>query len=245
MSSNVVLAGVLSAAPARAGAAAPPSYEQVIAAVEKNLNLEEFSSDFKLEFSRGGKEPKTWTARLLSWVDNGVGCKVAEFYGARENGTVLRRKGSQFSQRNGSLPYVALGEEAAKAGIFGTDYSFKDVLELTRLAENYQRVTFAAATYNGRSCYHLVLQAKTGKNPFYHKREMWVDTQTLVPLKMDVFGSTGQKLKTIEAVKTQLFQGINYPIEIVVKSALRDTETRVSLSNLKTLERARTFKYRD
>jgi hypothetical protein len=245
MSFNVDPVAFLTAAAPAQARSAEPSYEAVIKAVEKNLNLDEFASELKFEFSRGGKEPKTWTARLYSWVDNGMSWKVAEFYGSRENGTVLRRQDEQFSQRNGSNPYISLGEEASKAGVFGTDYSFKDVLELTRLSTDYDKIVFEKADLNGRSCFHLVLQAKPGKSPFYYKREMWVDPQTMVPTRVDVFGSTGQKLKTIEVVKTQPFQGINYPVEIMVKSAVRDTETKVSLPNLKSLEKSKTFKYRD
>ena len=246
MSVNLNLIGVIAAAaPAKTGAAGPLSYEQVVGAVEKNLNLDEFASELKIEFSRSGKEPKSWTAKLLSWIDGGTSWKVAEFFGQRENGTILRRKGEQFSQRNGSNPYISLGEEAAKAGVFGTDYSFKDVLELTKLSTDYQRLVFEETNLNGRECFHLIMQARPGKTPFYHKREMWVERQTMVPIKMDVFGSTGQKLKTIEVVRSQPFQGINYPVEIVVKSAVRDTETKIFVPNLKTLERGKTFKYRD
>ena len=241
MNVNINLVGmVLGAAPAKTSSA---SYEQVIAAVEKNLNLEDFSSELRIEFSRGGK---VWTAKLFSWRDGEAGSKVAEFFGQREDGTVLRRQGEQFAQRNkGAAQYIALGEEASKAGVFGTDYSFKDVLELTKLATEYDKKAFEKTVLDGRECFHLVLEAKPGKSPFYHKREMWVDPQTMVPVKMDVFGSTGQKLKTITVRKTQPFQGINYPVEINVKSALRDTETNISLPNLKSLERGKVLKYRD
>lgn len=240
MNVNVNLVGlVLGAAPARTASA---SYEQVIAAVEKNLNLDDFSAELKIGYSKGGK---SWTAHLHSAKEAG-GLKIAEFYGQREDGTVLRRKGGQFSQKSkGAAQPIALGEEASKAGVFGTDYSFKDVLELTKLTSEYDKKVFERTVLDGQDCYHLVLEAKPGKAPFYHKREMWVDPRTMVPVKMEVFGSTGQKLKTIVVNKTQPFQGINYPVEIAVKSALRQTETRISLAGLKLLDRSKLFKYRD
>ncbi len=248
MNVNFNLVGtVLAAAP---GKTASASYEQVIAAVEKNLNLEEFSSELTISFSKGGKEPKVWTAHLHSTRDFG-GQKIAKFYGQREDGVVLKRKGEQFSQRNrGAAQPVALGEEASKAGVFGTDDSFKDVLELTKLATEYDKGTFEKVktkivSNEEKDYFHLVLVAKPGKSPFYHKREMWVDPQTMVPVKMDVFGSTGQRLKTLTVKKTQSFQGINYPVEINVKSMARDTETNISLSNLRALERSKVLQDRD
>jgi hypothetical protein len=232
---------VMGAAPAQAGKAPAASYEQVIAAVEKNLNLEEFSSDLRIEFSRGGKEPKIWTAHLLSSRDYG-GVKIADFYGQREDGLVLRRKGEQFTQCKQGKKCMDLGENAAKAGVFDTDYSFKDVLELTRLADEYDKKTFEEADYGGRKCFHLVLEAKPGKRPFYHKREMWVDQQTMVPLKMAVFGSADlqKPLKTITVTEHQLFQGINYPVEITVQSGFQNTATRIVISGLKALSPQRT-----
>jgi len=238
MNVNFNLVGLVAAA--QTGAAKDASFEQVIAAVEKNLNLDDFSSELEIAYSKGGK---VWTAHLHS-SSEGSGLKIAEFYGRQD--LVYRRKGEQFSQRNkGATQFFALGEEASKAGVFQTDYSFKDVLELTRLTADYNRVVFEKSNLDGKSCYHIVLKAKPGKNPFYDKREMWVDPQTMVPVRMDVFGSTGQKLKTISVTKTQLFKGINYPVEITVKSALRETETRIAIMNLRTLEQGKILKYRD
>jgi hypothetical protein len=214
---------------------AAPSYEAVVAEVEKNLNLEEFQADLTIEFSKGGGQPKTWTARLFSWKQGELSWKAAQFYGAREAGTVIRKKGDEFSQKNGDMPYFGLGEGAAEVGIFNTDYSFKDILELTRLSSDYEKVLFEEV----EGQYHIVMQAKAGKKPFYHRREMWVDKEKLYPVKMKVFGSTGQLIKTMEVIRVERFGGINFPVEILVTSATRNTTTRIVIKNLEPVSAAK------
>lgn len=237
---NITTITQIAAASTLPQAVAAPSGEQVVAAVEKNLNLEGWSADLKIEFSKEGGNPKVWTAHLYSWLEKGTSWKAAKFFGAKEDGTIIRKQGDQFSQKNGEMPYFPLGEEAAKVGVFGTDYSFKDVLELTKLSSDYDRAVFKEAK-DDPSCYFVELRAKPGKTPFYHRRIMWVDKQTMVPKKMEVYGSSGVLLKTIEIKETRRFKGANYPVKMIVTSATRKTVTTITLSKLETMERTDKF----
>lgn len=259
MSFSVNPVGVLLAATPTPKKSAEPTYQEVIGSVEHNLDLENFSCIFQLEYSQEGRAPKIWVADLVSWVEGGVSKKVAEFTGDNQRGTILRREGESFSQRNGEKPFVFMGKDKTMYGIFKTDYTFKDVLELSRLSADYDKALFervkeVKVAKNGKEVaetgdfFHVKLIAKPGKNPppFYSQREMWVDAKTMVPRKTVVFGSTGTGLKTIDIIETQPYQGINYPAVIVVTPHGQSTQTTIRLSHLKPYnESMAPLKYRN
>jgi hypothetical protein len=157
---------------------------------------------------------------------------------------VIRKVGEAFSQRNsGADSYFPLGEEAEDAGIFDTDYSYRDILDIARLSSDYKQVVFEAAQYEGKPCYHIIMEARPGKDPFYHRREMWVDKEGLYPLRMQVYGSTGAMLKTIDVKNVQQFKGVNFPVELVVTSATRRTSTRIQLKALQPIEKSTVVRF--
>jgi hypothetical protein len=245
MSLSVNPVGVFLAAAPAPKKSAEPTYQDVIDGVQKNLDLENFACQFRLEFSREGGAPKIWEADLASWVEGEESKKAAEFTGANQRGTIFLRQGESFYQRNGESPYQFMGKDKTMYGIFKTDYSFKDVLELSRLSADYDKALFERVpeikvVKNGKEVaeatgdfFHVKLTAKPGNKPFYNQREMWVDAKTLVPRRTIVFGSTGTELKTIDIVETQRYRGINYPKVIVVTPHGQNTQTRIILSDLK------------
>ena len=215
------------------------SYEEVISGVEKNMNVDELRGDLRIEFIKG-QAVKSWTARMYFFAEGGVNWKVAKFYGSRENGTVIRKIGEGFSQTNGGMPYFPLGSGAAEAGIFGTDYSFKDILEFTKLLSDYNRQEFRA-TDGG---YLVKMKSKPGGKPYYYSREMLVDRNGLYPKWIKVYGASGQLIKTFEFNRVQSFKGSNYPVEIVITSGTRATKTRISIGGLRDISRAETNEFK-
>ena len=257
MSFSVNPVGVFLVAAPAPRKAAEPAYQDVIGGVQKNLDLENFACQFRLEFSREGGAPKIWAADLVSWVEGGESKKAAEFTGDNQRGTIFLRQGEKFYQRNGESPYQFMGKDKTMYGIFKTDYSFKDVLELSRLSADYDKALFERVpeikvVKNGKETaeagdfFHVKLTAKPGQKPFYNQREMWVEAKTLVPRKTIVFGATGTELKTIEIVETQRYQGLNYPAVIVVTPHGQSTQTRITLSRLKPFNESMVpMKYRN
>ena len=207
------------------------TYKQVVEAVEKNLNIDEMQADVRIEYSN-----KVWTAHLYSWGQDGTSWKVAKFYSDKGPGTIFRKVDNDFSQHNpNDAAYFPL-PGSIDAGVFGTDYSFRDILEFARLTADYNQVTFETVKYQGTDCYHLVMQARPGKKPYYNQRELWVDQKTLAPRKMILRGSTGQPIKTIEIEETQPFRGINYPVKLTVISGSRNSTTKISITNLAAID---------
>ena len=58
-----------------------------------------------------------------------------------------------------------------------------------------------------RSCWVLELTAKSGTDPAYHSRKLWVDKERYLVLKEERFATSGKLLKTSEVTKVAMMRG--------------------------------------
>jgi hypothetical protein len=52
----------------------------------------------------------------------------------------------------------------------------------------------------------LELKAKSGVDPSYHSRKLWVDKERFLPLKEERYATSGKLLKTAETKSVRQFQ---------------------------------------
>ena len=119
-----------------------------------------------------------------------------------------------------------------RQSMMGSDYSYEDALEGSKLLEKYTAtlvseevlpVTFqqgGALVTNQRACYVVDLTAKV-KEVTYSRRLIWVDKETYVPVKEDLFALSGKKLKEMTLGEVRRFGGRYYPMYTLMQNLLR------------------------
>ncbi len=127
---------------------------------------------------------------------------------------------------------IKIAGHMLRQSMMGSDFSYEDALESTRLLEKYNaEIVSEEAIYiqfmkgdekviKRRPCYVLDLTAKV-KEVTYYRRKIWVDKEVFLPVKEELFAKSGKKLKVMTLGNVNEFGKRNYPMYIAMRNLLR------------------------
>ena len=121
---------------------------------------------------------------------------------------------------------VKISGHMLKEGMMGSDVSYEDALESDALSEKYKIALTGEEKLNDRMCFVIVLDAKVKKVPYY-KRKMWVDKETFVALKEEMYAKSGKLLKVSNVLETKEIGGRNFPVKVEMVNKLRKNSKTV------------------
>ncbi|MBI4978772.1 MAG: outer membrane lipoprotein-sorting protein [Spirochaetes bacterium] len=178
-----------------------------------------------------GKEVRTKKLTM-----RGIGDKkaITKFTNPEDEGTKYLKLGKDmwiyFPEEQET---VKISGHMLKEGMMGSDVSYEDALESDTLKEKYDIViTSEKEMYEGHACYLLTLTAKVKDAP-YEVRKMWVDKETFVGWKQELYAKSGKLLKESRVLKTDVVGGRIYPVKSEMVNKLRkDTKTEFEQTDL-------------
>ncbi len=115
---------------------------------------------------------------------------------------------------------VKISGHMLKEGMMGSDVSYEDALESDALSEKYTITLTGEEKINDKNCYVITLDAKVKKVPYY-KRKMWVDKETFVAQKEEMYAKSGKLLKVSNVLETKKIGGRNFPVKSEMVNKLR------------------------
>ncbi len=121
---------------------------------------------------------------------------------------------------------VKISGHMLKEGMMGSDVSYEDALESDALSEKYKITLTGEEKFNDRICFVIVLDAKVKKVPYY-KRKMWVDKETFVALKEEMYAKSGKLLKVSNVLETKEIGGRNFAVKVEMVNKLRKNSKTV------------------
>ena len=151
----------------------------------------------------------------------------------RKGESVLLRKignrpasGSVFVPPNTLRPIDDLKEP-----LLGSDLSYAD------LVENFfawdQQAIAGAEKVDGVNC--SILESKPGKDErsIYGTVRSWIDVRRLVPLRVEKYASSGQRLRRIDTIDVVADAGRQIPATLVISGAREDSSTLLDGSRIR------------
>ncbi len=183
------------------------------------------------------------TARMEIHVDGQVRSKTMEIKGKSEgrkslvtftnpedNGTKYLKLGDNlwifFPSEN---DVVKISGHMLKEGMMGSDVSYEDALEADLLSKKYTITMSGSETLDGRECWVVQLEAKTKDAP-YHKRTMWVDKETFVGWKEQMYAKSGRMLKESRILEVKHLDGRHVPVKMEMENKLRRNSKTVFIT---------------
>ena len=121
---------------------------------------------------------------------------------------------------------VKISGHMLKEGMMGSDVSYEDALESDALSEKYKITLTGEEKLNNRLCFVIVLDAKVKDAPYY-KRKMWVDKETFVALKEEMYAKSGKLLKVSNVLETKEIGGRNFAVKVEMVNKLRKNSKTV------------------
>lgn len=116
---------------------------------------------------------------------------------------------------------IQISGNMLKQSVMGSDLSYEDFMEETRLEESYSAAVTGDTTYDSRSVWILDLSAKK-TNMAYHKLRLYVDKERNVVLYQYMYAKSGKLLKTVRAGNVSRIGNRWYPRYILFKDELKE-----------------------
>jgi outer membrane lipoprotein-sorting protein len=118
------------------------------------------------------------------------------------------------------------------SSVMGTDFSYEDFERLHGVLSDIRIEQQADEILAGRPAYVLVSHPASESG--YKKIASYIDKETCIPVRTDLFGTNGQlrKQMTVDPAKLQNRDGIWFPSELLMKDFRDKTETSLKLNKL-------------
>jgi outer membrane lipoprotein-sorting protein len=206
------------------------SASEIIARVDRNKEYQSVYSESRMEITIGSRKI---TKTLRSWGQGKNG--LAEFTDKRDAGTRVLKIGDDLWLYSPSAESeVKLSGEMLKQGMGGSDYSYQDALDNSKLLDLYQVKLIGDEPVGDRPCYVLELTAKPEAEVSYYRRKEWVDKERFVGLKEEMYAPSGKLLKVSTVEKVERLAGRFYPTVSIMEDKLRkNSNTRFVVETIR------------
>lgn len=164
------------------------------------------------------------TSRTIESKSWAVGDKQAytEYLApAREKGTKMLKLEDQLWIYSPSTDRtIQISGHMLRQSVMGSDLSYEDMMEDSKLIDNYDAAVIGEEPVVEQNCWILELQAKTSEVA-YQIRKIWVDKERYIPLKEELYAKSGKLLKRTELFDIQKLGNRWFPKRIVFKDMLK------------------------
>jgi outer membrane lipoprotein-sorting protein len=113
----------------------------------------------------------------------------------------------------------------------GTDFSYSDIASMNRDAGLDTHRTLRKESLRGKSCYVIESIPKDSSYQ-YSKMIQWIDTETMVNHKIDLYDKRGTYVKTMEILELKDVQGRLSPMVTKMSSLTEGTSTTMTVERL-------------
>jgi outer membrane lipoprotein-sorting protein len=195
-----------------------PSGKELLDRIDKNMSSENRIVTSKMIIHG------TRTSRTIESTSWAVGDKQAytEYLApAREKGTKMLKLEDQLWIYSPSTDRtIQISGHMLRQSVMGSDLSYEDMMEDSKLIDNYDAAVIGEEVIGEQNCWILELQAKTS-DVSYQIRKVWVDKDRYIPLKEELYAKSGKLLKKTELFDIQRLGNRWYPKRVVFKDMLK------------------------
>ncbi len=127
---------------------------------------------------------------------------------------------------------VKISGHMLKKGMMGSDFSYQDMMESTKLSDLYDFKIIREEEVGGRPVYVIEGVKKADQKPSYYRRINWIDKQRKVVLKEKLYAESGRLLKEIKARMVKEIDGRWIPTYQIIDDKLKKgsyTEYRIKV----------------
>ena len=203
-------------------ALASPSAEEILMAVDRNMAYDTRHAKIEMIVVKGRR---TKVYKIESYGKDASQAAVEFLAPARDKGTKMLKKDNDLWMYLPSIEKTQkISGHMLRQGMMGSDMSYEDLLEATKLTELYTATVLGIDNVDGRPCHQIELIAKSD-DVTYAKRISCIDVEHSVPLTEQLFATSGMLLKEWTMTDIKDFDGRKFPTTLVVQDQLRENST--------------------
>ena len=195
-----------------------PTGDEILEKIDMNMssNTQILTSKMVIHGRRGSR-----TIVSKSWSE-GESKTFSEYLSpAREKGTkMLKLENNLWIYSPSTDRTIRVSGHMLRQSLMGSDLSYEDMMEDSRLRNKYQAVVEKSEVIDDRECWVVELTA-TVDDVAYHRMKLWVDKERWVPLKEELFAKSGKLLKKLELKDVTNIDSRWFPKRMIFKDMLK------------------------
>lgn len=196
-----------------------PDGNQLLIKIDRNMFSESSISLSRLIiYGRRGQK----TLEVKSWSE-GDDKSFSEYLAPpRDKGTKMLKLGDQLWIYDPNADRtIQISGHMLRQSVMGSDLSYEDFMEETKLQDAYDAFIIGEVTYQERNCWILELTAKI-EDVAYYSRKLWVDQARFLPLKEERYAKSGKLLKTNTVLDVMPLNDRWYPRRVIFKDEMKE-----------------------
>lgn len=198
-----------------------PSGEEILNRIDDNLSSKNrvITSKMIIHGSRGDR-----TIESKSWGEGDTKAFTEYLSPPREAGTKMLKLEDQLWIYSPSTDRtIQISGHMLRQSVMGSDLSYEDMMDDSKLIEDYYAAVIGEEVIEDRNCWVLELNAKNA-DVSYQIRKIWVDRERYIPLREELYAKSGKLLKRMELSDIRRMGGRWYPGKMVFKDMLKKSD---------------------
>jgi outer membrane lipoprotein-sorting protein len=196
-----------------------PDGKQLLDRIDRNMSSENrvFTSTMIINGRRA-----THTIKMKTWTAGEKKSFTEYLYPVREQGTKMLKLENQLWIYSPSTDrIIQIAGHMLRQSVMGSDLSYEDLMEDSRLTDRYSAVVTGTENVNGRDCWVIELKAFVPEIT-YQGMKLWVDRERNIPLREEMYAKSGTLLKRTELSEVERIGNRWYPKRILFRDMLKD-----------------------
>ena len=216
--------------PAATPKAELPSADELLSAIDRNMTFETRRARIRMVVEGKGR---TRSYGMVSYGRGENDTAFEYFEPRREKGTKMLKLGDELWIYMPSVERVQkISGHMLRQGMMGSDVSYEDLMESRQLRLQYAARVTGTGRYDGRPCWLLEMTARS-KKIAYPRRKVWVDKETAIPVKQQLFALSGKLLKTWTMSEVKQFDDRVFPTRMMIQDhAKKGSRTIIRMTDL-------------
>ncbi len=195
-----------------------PSGEEILNRVDDNLSSKNrvVTSKMIIHGVRGDR-----TIESKSWSEGDTKAFTEYLSPAREAGTKMLKLEDQLWIYSPTTDRtIQISGHMLRQSVMGSDLSYEDMMEDSKLIDNYFAAVIGEEVFEDRNCWIVELNAKNAEVS-YQIRKIWVDRERYIPLREELYAKSGKLLKRMDLSDVRRMGDRWFPAKMVFKDMLK------------------------
>lgn len=196
-----------------------PDGNRILMNIDQNLSSENryYSSTMIIHGRR-----TSITFKLKTWTAGTEKSFTEYLFPVREQGTKMLKLGDQLWIYSPDADRtIQISGHMLQQSVMGSDLSYEDLMEDSKLTNQYNAVIKGEEVVDGHKCWIIELTALTPEIAYYG-RKLWVDQERNIPLREEMYAKSGTLLKKSQLSDIQRINDRWYPKKLVFKDMLKE-----------------------
>lgn len=205
--------------------------EEMLAKVDSNLTFDTRESWVTMVVTRG---ERVKTYKLHSFGRGADEAAVEYLEPARDKGTKMLKKKDELWMWMPSVEKTQkISGHMLRQSMMGSDMSYEDMMQASSWRAVYGGEVTGEDVVDGRKAWKVDLKAKV-PDATYARRLVWVDQETYIPLRQELYAVSGMLLKTWTMSGVRDFGARKFPTLMVVEDKVqKGSRTEMKFDEIK------------